>query len=81
MVWQGVDPSIRAEVWEFLLGCYAVGSTAEHRGQLRTARRFLPLLNKVPLLYVRLFVFILLVIDIVMPAFYYCVTLEVCTNE
>lgn len=40
MVWQGVDPSIRAEVWEFLLGCYAVGSTAEHRGQLRTARRF-----------------------------------------
>lgn len=35
----GVDPSIRAEVWEFLLGCYAVGSTAEHRGQLRTARR------------------------------------------
>ncbi|XP_038884485.1 small G protein signaling modulator 1 isoform X6 [Benincasa hispida] len=36
---KGVDPSIRAEVWEFLLGCYAVGSTAEHRGQLRTARR------------------------------------------
>lgn len=35
----GVDPSIRAEVWEFLLGCYAVGSTAEHRGQLRNARR------------------------------------------
>ncbi|KAJ9701634.1 hypothetical protein PVL29_006836 [Vitis rotundifolia] len=35
----GVDPSIRAEVWEFLLGCYAVDSTAEHRRQLRTARR------------------------------------------
>ncbi|KAL5781172.1 hypothetical protein ACOSP7_006201 [Xanthoceras sorbifolium] len=35
----GVDPSIRAEVWEFLLGCYALGSTAEYRTQLRTARR------------------------------------------
>lgn len=35
----GVDPSIRPEVWEFLLGCYALGSTAEHRRQLRTARR------------------------------------------
>ncbi|KAJ9701616.1 hypothetical protein PVL29_006825 [Vitis rotundifolia] len=35
----GVDPSIRAEVWEFLLGCYALGSTTEYRRQLRTARR------------------------------------------
>ncbi|KAL5543210.1 hypothetical protein UlMin_010920 [Ulmus minor] len=35
----GVDPSIRPEVWEFLLGCYALGSTAEYRKQLRTARR------------------------------------------
>ncbi|CAN1731873.1 Rab GTPase-activating protein 22 [Linum perenne] len=35
----GVDPSIRAEVWEFLLGCYALGSTAECRKQLRIARR------------------------------------------
>ncbi|KAK9287652.1 hypothetical protein L1049_016089 [Liquidambar formosana] len=35
----GVDPSIRSEVWEFLLGCYALGSTAEYRRQLRTARR------------------------------------------
>ncbi|KDP43906.1 hypothetical protein JCGZ_20916 [Jatropha curcas] len=35
----GVDPSIRAEVWEFLLGCYALGSTAEYRKQLRRARR------------------------------------------
>ncbi|OVA03048.1 Rab-GTPase-TBC domain [Macleaya cordata] len=35
----GVDPSIRAEVWEFLLGCYALGSTSEHRRQLRMARR------------------------------------------
>ncbi|CAI0541094.1 unnamed protein product [Linum tenue] len=35
----GVDPSIRAEVWEFLLGCYALGSTAEYRKQLRIARR------------------------------------------
>ncbi|GMN52511.1 hypothetical protein TIFTF001_021656 [Ficus carica] len=35
----GVDPSIRPEVWEFLLGCYALGSTANYRRQLRTARR------------------------------------------
>lgn len=35
----GVDPSIRAEVWEFLLGCYALSSSAEYRKQLRTARR------------------------------------------
>ncbi|KAJ6959112.1 hypothetical protein NC653_037416 [Populus alba x Populus x berolinensis] len=35
----GVDPSIRPEVWEFLLGCYALGTTAESRSQLRTARR------------------------------------------
>jgi len=36
-----VDPSIRPEVWEFLLGCYALGTTAESRSQLRTARRYL----------------------------------------
>ncbi|KAL3835083.1 hypothetical protein ACJIZ3_009819 [Penstemon smallii] len=35
----GVDPSIRAEVWEFLLGCYDLSSTTEYRRQLRTARR------------------------------------------
>ncbi|KAH6833423.1 Ypt/Rab-GAP domain of gyp1p superfamily protein [Perilla frutescens var. hirtella] len=35
----GVDPSIRAEVWEFLLGCYSLSSTTEHRRQLRAARR------------------------------------------
>ncbi|KAE9600412.1 putative Rab-GTPase-TBC domain-containing protein [Lupinus albus] len=35
----GVDPSIRFEVWEFLLGCYAPSSTAEYRKRLRTARR------------------------------------------
>ncbi|KAL7145531.1 hypothetical protein ABFS83_07G090500 [Erythranthe nasuta] len=35
----GVDPSIRSEVWEFLLGCYSLSSTAEYRSQLRTARR------------------------------------------
>ncbi|XP_065624323.1 uncharacterized protein LOC111996853 isoform X3 [Quercus suber] len=35
----GVDPSIRPEVWEFLLGCYAPSSTAEYRRQLRMARR------------------------------------------
>lgn len=44
----GVDPSIRPEVWEFLLGCYALGSTADHRRQLRTARRerFMDLLKQ-----------------------------------
>nr|XP_043628391.1 small G protein signaling modulator 1-like isoform X4 [Erigeron canadensis] len=35
----GVDPSIRPEVWEFLLGCYSLGSTADYRRRLRTARR------------------------------------------
>ncbi|XP_028550572.1 small G protein signaling modulator 1 isoform X1 [Dendrobium catenatum] len=35
----GVDPSIRAEVWEFLLGCYALSSTADYRRHLRIARR------------------------------------------
>ncbi|XP_048634727.1 uncharacterized protein LOC125608373 isoform X2 [Brassica napus] len=35
----GIDPSIRAEVWEFLLGCYSLSSTSEHRDQLRAARR------------------------------------------
>ncbi|KAL9262525.1 Rab GTPase-activating protein 22-like protein, partial [Drosera capensis] len=34
----GVDPSIRPEVWEFLLGCYALNTTAEYRRKLRTAR-------------------------------------------
>lgn len=37
---QGVDSSIRAEVWEFLIGCYALSSTSEYRGKLRAARRF-----------------------------------------
>ncbi|XP_017226927.1 uncharacterized protein LOC108202863 isoform X2 [Daucus carota subsp. sativus] len=35
----GVDPTIRAEVWEFLLGCYTLSSTTEYRKQLRIARR------------------------------------------
>ncbi|RZB84411.1 TBC1 domain family member 15 isoform D [Glycine soja] len=35
----GVDPSIRPEVWEFLLGCYSLSSTAEYRRRLRAARR------------------------------------------
>ncbi|MED6144679.1 hypothetical protein PIB30_017780 [Stylosanthes scabra] len=35
----GVDPSIRPEVWEFLLGCYALTSTTEYRRSLRAARR------------------------------------------
>nr|GLL47762.1 small G protein signaling modulator 1-like [Ipomoea trifida] len=39
IIFGGVDPSIRPEVWEFLLGCYALSSTTEYRMQLRTARR------------------------------------------
>lgn len=35
----GVDPSIRPEVWEFLLGCYTLSSSAEYRRRLRAARR------------------------------------------
>ncbi|XP_056695228.1 uncharacterized protein [Spinacia oleracea] len=35
----GVDSSIRSEVWEFLLGCYALSSTREYRELLRAARR------------------------------------------
>lgn len=35
----GVDPSIRAEVWEFLLGCHALSSTIDFRTKLRAARR------------------------------------------
>ncbi|KAH9606902.1 hypothetical protein KSS87_019736 [Heliosperma pusillum] len=35
----GVDPSIRPEVWEFLLGCYALSSSTEYRKRLRAARR------------------------------------------
>lgn len=35
----GVDPSIRAEVWEFLIGCYTLSTTSEYRGKLRAARR------------------------------------------
>ncbi|KAE8731863.1 hypothetical protein F3Y22_tig00002511pilonHSYRG00486 [Hibiscus syriacus] len=35
----GVDPSIRSEVCEFLLGCYALGNTADYRRQIRIARR------------------------------------------
>ncbi|KAL8172324.1 hypothetical protein V2J09_024128 [Rumex salicifolius] len=35
----GVDPCIRPEVWEFLLGCYPLSSTAEYRNKLRAVRR------------------------------------------
>ncbi|KAI4374762.1 hypothetical protein MLD38_012718 [Melastoma candidum] len=35
----GVHPSIRGEVWEFLLGCYDPQSTSEERDQLRKKRR------------------------------------------
>jgi len=36
---QGVHPSIRREVWEFLLGCYDPKSTFEERDQIRHRRR------------------------------------------
>lgn len=39
IIYGGVDESIRAEVWEYLLGCYALSSTAEYRQQLRISRR------------------------------------------
>ncbi|GAB2284654.1 hypothetical protein Dimus_019106 [Dionaea muscipula] len=35
----GVHPSIRGEVWEFLLGCYDQESTFEEREQIREKRR------------------------------------------
>ncbi|KAI5059129.1 hypothetical protein GOP47_0025448 [Adiantum capillus-veneris] len=36
---EGVHPSIREEVWEFLLGCFAVDSTYVERAALRKSRR------------------------------------------
>ncbi|MED6191624.1 hypothetical protein PIB30_001902 [Stylosanthes scabra] len=35
----GIHPSIRGEVWEFLLGCYDPKSTFDEREQLRQRRR------------------------------------------
>ncbi|KAF3784610.1 TBC1 domain family member 15 [Nymphaea thermarum] len=35
----GVHPSIRGEVWEFLLGCFDPNSTYEERNQIRQRRR------------------------------------------
>ncbi|KAK7290825.1 hypothetical protein RIF29_05547 [Crotalaria pallida] len=35
----GIHPSIRGEVWEFLLGCYDPKSTFEERDQIRQLRR------------------------------------------
>ncbi|XP_028806694.1 GTPase-activating protein gyp7 [Neltuma alba] len=35
----GVDPSIRAEVWPFLLGVYGLDSTKEERDAIRTQNR------------------------------------------
>ncbi|MQL73731.1 hypothetical protein Taro_006069 [Colocasia esculenta] len=37
--WLGIHPSIRGEVWEFLLGCYDPLSTFDEREQLRQQRR------------------------------------------
>ena len=37
---QGIHPTIKGEVWEFLLGCYDPKSTTEQRNQLRQQRRF-----------------------------------------
>lgn len=36
---QGVEPSIRSQVWEFLLGVYDPDSTAAERDGQRQARR------------------------------------------
>lgn len=35
----GIHPSIRGEVWEFLLGCYDPKSTFDERDQIRARRR------------------------------------------
>ncbi|GKV15700.1 hypothetical protein SLEP1_g26464 [Rubroshorea leprosula] len=35
----GIHPSIRGEVWEFLLGCYEPKSTLEEREEIRELRR------------------------------------------
>ncbi|KAK7312892.1 hypothetical protein VNO77_37122 [Canavalia gladiata] len=35
----GIHPSIRGEVWEFLLGCYDPKSTVEDRDEIRQQRR------------------------------------------
>ncbi|GAA0169060.1 GTPase-activating protein [Lithospermum erythrorhizon] len=35
----GIHPTIRGEVWEFLLGCYDPNSTFEERNELRQRRR------------------------------------------
>lgn len=37
---QGVHPSIRGQVWEFLLGCFDPKSTFEEREELRQQRRY-----------------------------------------
>ncbi|KAF8391501.1 hypothetical protein HHK36_023806 [Tetracentron sinense] len=37
----GIHPSIRGEVWEFLLGCYDPKSTFDERDQIRQRRRYL----------------------------------------
>ncbi|CAJ1968200.1 unnamed protein product [Sphenostylis stenocarpa] len=36
---EGVHPSIKGEVWEFLLGCYDPNSTLEERNELKQRRR------------------------------------------
>jgi len=38
---QGIHPSIKGEVWEFLLGAYDPDSTFEERNKLRNHRRYL----------------------------------------
>ncbi|KEH42494.1 putative Rab-GTPase-TBC domain-containing protein [Medicago truncatula] len=35
----GVHPSIKGEVWEFLLGCYDPNSTSEERNEIKQRRR------------------------------------------
>ncbi|KHN46534.1 GTPase-activating protein gyp7 [Glycine soja] len=35
----GIHPSIRGEVWEFLLGCYDPKSTFQERDEIRQRRR------------------------------------------
>lgn len=39
---QGIHPSIRGEVWEFLLGCFDPKSSYDEREDIRQRRRCFP---------------------------------------
>lgn len=53
-----MDHSIRAEVWEFLLGCYELGTTLAYRERVRQARRFMILNLLIYFLEFQMFLFL-----------------------